>query len=202
MNSANQQLFLIFNAAAGASPWLVVAARVIASDAISLVPILLACLWIWGPIHRRAELAATAVATALALAANQVIGALWYEPRPFMVGLGHTLLSHAPENSFPSDHTTFLLAVGFGLLTTRAAPAFGKLVVLLGLLVGWARIYLGLHFPVDMLASAIIAAVFSIAAVLILMPVRRWVIPMANVVYDAALNSLHLPAHLFPRQDR
>ncbi len=202
MNSPNLQLFLLINAAAGASPWLVVAARFIASDAISLAPILLACLWMWGPLHRRAELAATAVAAALALAANQVIGTLWYEPRPFMVGLGRTLLSHVPENSFPSDHTTFLLAVGFGLLTTRAAPEFGKLVMLLGILVGWARIYLGLHFPIDMVASAITAAVFSIIAVLLITPVRRWVIPKANVVYEAGLNSLHLPAHLFPRQDR
>jgi undecaprenyl-diphosphatase len=70
------------------------------------------------------------------------------------------MLAHGPENSFPSDHTTFILTVGFALITTHAAPTWGKLVSISGALVARARIYLGLHFPVDMLASALIASLF------------------------------------------
>lgn len=128
----------------------------------------------------RAGLASSAIAAILALGANQLAGLLWYEPHPFMIGLGHTLMTHAPENSFPSDHATLFLTVGFGLMATRAASTWGKLVSGSDVLVAWARIYLGLHFPVDMLASTLIACLFGGVTVLLVSSVHRWLIPIAN----------------------
>jgi len=198
----NVHLFLLLNASATPSPLLVPGAEVIAEQLIYAVPVLLAALWIWGRPERRAGLISTAIVTALALGANQLVGLLWYEPRPFMIGLGHTLIAHAPENSFPSDHTTFFLTTGFALIATRGAPAFGKLVALLGVLVAWARIYLGLHYPVDMLMSALIACLFGAASVLLNPPVRRWITPAIDHIYDAALDMLRLPPRIFPRGSR
>ncbi|MBS0246461.1 MAG: phosphatase PAP2 family protein, partial [Proteobacteria bacterium] len=111
-------------------------------------------------------------------------------------------LAHAPENSFPSDHTTFFLTTGFALIATRGAPGFGKLVSLLGVLVAWARIYLGVHFPVDMLASAVVACVFGAASILVNPPVRRWIAPTIDRIYEAALDALRLPQRIFPRTSR
>ncbi len=88
---------------------------------------------------------------------------------------------------------------GLGLLVTRAAPLSGKIVMMLGLLVGWARIYLGLHFPVDMLASGVIGGLFGGSAALWLRAVRRWIMPWAEPAYEGALRVLHLPASTFPR---
>lgn len=198
----NDHLFLLLNASAAPSPLLVDFAKVTAEQLIYLLPVLLAVLWIWGPRKRRTGLVATAIAAGLALGANQLIGLLWYEPRPFMVGLGHTLIHHAPENSFPSDHTTFFLTIGFALIATRGAPAFGKLVAILGVMVAWARIYLGLHFPVDMLTSALIACLFGTAAILLQTPVRHWIVPPIESIYDAVLDRLRLPPRLFPRGSR
>lgn len=198
----NDHLFLLLNASAAPSPLLVALAGIVAEQLIYFLPVLLAALWIWGPRERRAGLILTAIAAGCALGANQLVGLLWYEPRPFMIGLGHTLIAHAPENSFPSDHTTFFLTTGFALIATRGAPAFGKLVALLGVLVAWARIYLGLHFPVDMLASALIACLFGTASILLQAPVRRWVVPIIDRIYDAALDRLRLPPRFFPRGRR
>ncbi len=189
----NHHLFLFINAPAGASPAIVSLAKLVASELIDLVPLLLVALWIWGRPDRRAGLAASSIAAALALGANQLVGLLWYEPRPFMIGLGRTLMAHVPENSFPSDHMTFILTIGFALIRTRAAPAWGKAVSVLGVLVAWARIYLGLHFPLDMVASALIACLFGLLAALLVPSVQRWIMPVADRIYEGVLDALRLP---------
>ncbi|MBI1201893.1 MAG: phosphatase PAP2 family protein [Rhodopseudomonas sp.] len=200
MLALNSQLFLLINASAQPYPTTVGLAELAASGVIFLVPILLVGLWIWGDPKRRPGLVATAIAATVALSANQLLGLLWFEPRPFMVGLGRTLITHPPENSFPSDHTTFMLAVGIGLIATRASPAWGKVVVILGLVVAWSRIYLGLHFPVDMLASALVGGSFGAVATLLTRVTARYLMPLIEPVYDAGLRLLHLPARLFPRK--
>ncbi|GGH18983.1 undecaprenyl-diphosphatase [Alsobacter metallidurans] len=199
MMTLNIRLFDLLNASADASSIVVAWAKLIASGLVFAVAILLTALWVWGDPRRRGGLAATAIAAALALVSNQIVGLLWYEPRPFMVGLGRTLMAHVPENSFPSDHTTFMLTVGFALIATRAAPTWGKVVSGMGVLVAWSRIYLGVHFPIDMLASALIACLFGGVSVLLLRPVHRWILPIATPLYEASLRVLHLPPRMFPR---
>ena len=201
MLGTNEQLFLLINASPNASPAIVYAAELIASKLIYLIPLLLVALWIWGPPTRRTGLAACTIAAALALGTNQLVGLLWFERRPFMIGLGRTLVAHAPENSFPSDHTTFILTVGISLIMTRAAPTWGKVAIVLGALVGWARIYLGLHFPVDILASALIAGLFGMIAALLASPVARWIMPVVEWVYEGALETFRLPSRFFPRRE-
>lgn len=200
MHTLNNHLFLLLNASAHPYLATVALAEFAASGVILLVPFLLVALWIWGDPARRAGLIATAIAASLALGANQILGLLWYEPRPFMIGLGRTLIAHPPENSFPSDHTTFMLTVGLSLVATLAAPAWGKVVIILGLLVAWARIYLGLHFPVDMLTSGLVAGCFGGGAALLLPLVNRWIMPLAEPAYEAGLQLLHLPVWVFPRR--
>ncbi len=200
MPTMNNHLFLLLNASSGASPAVVSVAELVASKLIDLVPLLLVALWVWGKPARRAGLAASSIAAALALGANQLVGLFWYEPRPFMIGLGRTLMAHVPENSFPSDHTTFMLTIGIALVATRAAPMWGKVVSVLGVLVAWARIYLGLHFPLDMLASALIACLFGVLAALLVSTVRRWFMPVAGRIYEGALDALRLPSRVFPRR--
>ena len=200
MLTVNNHLFLLINAPSGASPALVFVAELVASKLIDLVPLLLVALWVWGKPTRRTGLAASSIAAALALSTNQIVGLFWFEPRPFMIGLGRTLMAHVPENSFPSDHTTFILTVGFALIATRAAPMWGKAVSVLGVLVAWARIYLGLHFPLDMVASALIACLFGLLAALLVSAVQRWIMPIAERIYEGALDALRLPSRVFPRR--
>jgi undecaprenyl-diphosphatase len=199
MLTFNKHLFLLINAHVGASPAVVITARFLASDVIYFVPALLVVLWVWGQPRGRGGLVATAVAAALALVANQIVGQFWYEPRPFMVGIGRTLMAHAPENSFPSDHATFLFTVGLSLIFTSAAPGWGKVVTATAVLVGWARVYLGVHFPLDILTAAVISILFAAMAALIVSPIRLWIMPMADRAYAAVLDLARLPSSIFPR---
>jgi len=145
----NQRLFLIFNASGHPDPLTVALAEIAASWLVYAAAALVPALRIWGRRDARGALLATVLGVSVALGINQMLGLLWFEPRPFMIGLGHTLALHAVENSFPSDHATFLWSLGFALLATGAARWWGVMVCVVGLLVAWARVYLGLHFPID-----------------------------------------------------
>lgn len=195
----NDRLFLAINAPAHPSVLTVAVAGLAASWLVYAAAILVPALWIWGRQGSRGALLATALGVSVALGINQLLGSLWYEPRPFMTGLGHTFAFHAVENSFPSDHATFMWSLGFGLITTSAARRWGALVCLAGLLVAWARVYLGLHFPIDMTASFLVAIVGCGIARTVLAATERWLLPVAYQIYEATLRGLCLPATLFPR---
>ena len=95
-----------------------------------------------------------------------------------------------------------MMTVGIGLIATGAAPRWGRIVTLAGVLVAWARIYLGVHFPLDMIASAIIAGIFAALSVWLVAPAERFVVPLANRIYDRMLDAMRLPARAFPRVTR
>lgn len=200
MMTWNRSLFLLINASATPDPLTVLAARFVAADAIYLVMALLVGLWVWGKPGSRAALLSTALGTVAALGFNQVLGMLWFEPRPFMIQLGHTLIAHAPDNAFPSDHGAFMWGIGFGLIATGASERWGSIVALAGLAVAWARIYLGVHFPIDMVAATLTALVGAMIARVARPLVQRWLLPVAETVYQAALRTLHLSPIIFPRR--
>ena len=76
-----------------------------------------------------------------------------------MVGVGNTFLSHASATSFPSDHVTLVVSLGLGLIVTRASKLGGTLVCAAGLIIGWARVYLGVHWPFDIFGSVAVAVI-------------------------------------------
>ncbi len=196
----NDHLFLALNASAHPDALEAAFAKLAASWLVYAAALLVPAFWIWGRPGRRNGLLATVVAVSIALGINQLLGQLWFEPRPFMIGLGHTLMFHAVDNSFPSDHATFLWSLGFSLLATGAASrTWAALVCLAGLLVAWARVYLGLHFPIDMAAS-ILVALADVAIARAALPLsRRWLLPAVGHTYEVTLHALRLPPSLFPR---
>jgi len=157
LETLNRALFLAINATPAAPAWLLVAARVIANDLILSIPIILLGLWLSGDVHRRnTALKACAVAF-IALGANQLIGLVWQHPRPFVIGLGHTYLAHAPDSSFPSDHATIFTAV-FVSLFACGMKRLAAFVLASGAAVMWARVFLGVHFPLDMIGAVCVAS--------------------------------------------
>jgi len=198
----NQHLFLLLNAPAHPAGWLVGSVVALADSPVMVAPLLLVALWIWGVPSRRGALLAVAVALLVGQGINQVLGHLWFEPRPFMIPVGHTLMTHAADNGFPSDHATLVWALGAGLLLTRAAPRWGLAVCLYGVAVAWSRVWLGIHFPDDMLASAFVGAASGSLARAGRPATDTWALPLVDRVYEDALPLLHLPAALIPRRQR
>ena len=155
LDTLNTQLFLLLNAASGlhgAPLWI---ATVLAEWVIWLIPLGLSAVWLLGePNDQRAAVKAL-LAGVLVLGLNQLIGLVWFHPRPFMLDIGHTYLPHVADSSFPSDHVSLLFAVGLALWTSKSiwTRRLAGLLLALTPLVAWARIYLGVHFPLDMLGA-------------------------------------------------
>ena len=98
----------------------------------------------------------------LALSINQIIGLFYFHNRPFMDGLGITIFQHVQENSFPSDHTTFMLAIAFSLLLSPRTRKVGLLLIIVGIIGGSCRVFIGIHYPFDIMGSILIGAVSAI----------------------------------------
>ena len=154
----NQSLFLRINAGVNTPPWALDTAIVLADDLIYLIPVLLLVLWLWGDGARRNQAIKACLVTLLALGVNQVIGLVWPHPRPFMVGLGHAWVSHAADSSFPSDHMTVFAGIGLTLLF-GGAFRLAAAVLMAGLAVAWTRVFLGVHFPLDMAGAVAVTGV-------------------------------------------
>lgn len=169
----NLSLFAQYAAPSAPNPWLDPLAMVLAVGGPWGTAITLTALWLWGSRGQRdrAVLVEAALAGLLGLAVNQAIAAVYFHPRPYMLGLVRPLLTHAYETSFPSDHATLMLAVGLhlGLATPRRWA--GAFLTLLGVATAWARVYAGVHFPLDILGSAGVA----LGCVAAVGGLRRWV---------------------------
>jgi undecaprenyl-diphosphatase len=133
-------------------------ATVLAEWLIWTVPVLIGICWLRGSENTRKTMLVATASGLLGLLVNQIIGLAWMHPRPFMISLGHTLIPHVADSSFPSDHLTLWWAIAFSLLLQPGPQRQGATLALLGVPIAWARIYLGVHFPLDMVGAAVVAA--------------------------------------------
>ena len=99
-----------------------------------------------------------------AVAINVAIGFVWYRPRPFVAGIGLGWIPHAATSSFPSDHLTVQWVVAGVLLLNKRTRLWGVALALLGLPMAWARIYLGDHYPGDILGAAAMGLLAALVA--------------------------------------
>jgi membrane-associated phospholipid phosphatase len=98
--------------------------------------------------------AAGAAAAGIAWLLVHVAKSIADRPRPYEVVVGAVLRQEpAHGTSFPSSHTAVTLAVAIALVPFLARP-LAAVGIGYAVLVGWSRVYLGVHYPVDVLAGA------------------------------------------------
>ena len=104
----------------------------------------------------RRELVAGGIGVALAVAATEILKQVVHRPRPVDLVPGLFVAHHVGNPSFPSGHTTaaFALAAVLSVAWPRGRWLWW------GLAAGVAgsRVYLGLHYPSDCLAGALIGS--------------------------------------------
>lgn len=161
MEAFNLRLFDWLNAPSHASHLTLSLAYALAIYAIYLVPLLMILGWLQrDPVRQRLALKALLGCVA-ALSLNEVITLLWDHPRPFVIPVGHTYLDHVANSSFPSDHMTVISTFAITLLLSRETRQLGGILAALGLGIAWSRVYLGVHFPLDMLGAIVVSGLVA-----------------------------------------
>jgi undecaprenyl-diphosphatase len=89
---------------------------------------------------------------------TELIRLFWNRPRPFIGNHINLLLNHSASSSFPSGHAAFF----FGLSTVVYFynKKAGYLFFLASFLISISRVFVGIHWPADILAGAVIG-IFS-----------------------------------------
>lgn len=136
---------------------------VLAKYAPEIWAVIFLLMWFWPPLKqtrsRRAVVYAV-VAGVVALIINVIIShAAPYRPRPFAIdphGV-HLLVSHPPDTSFPSDHVAGSFGFAVGLFFAGATDGF--LAVGLALAVAVARVFVGVHWPTDVIMGGVVGIV-------------------------------------------
>ena len=162
MESLNQSLFLWINATPNSPAWLLSLGTFIAKDLLWIVPVLSIIFWLWGPQPqmpaRRQLIIKVAIAVAIGLLLSWLIGKAYPHNRPFVEGLGYAFLEHKANFSFPSNHGTIIFTFALGFLFWHRLWS-GLLLLAVGLAIAWSRIYLGVHWPLDMVGALLVAIV-------------------------------------------
>ncbi|MES4886411.1 phosphatase PAP2 family protein [Streptomyces sp. NPDC096012] len=139
-----------------------------------LLAMVLLILWCWWSVRRRggedaapsvAALVWAPLAAGLAVLVNVPIRGFVERPRPFVDHQGlDVLVSGKSDFSFVSDHATITMALGVGLFV--AHRKFGLAGIGLALLEGFCRVYMGVHYPTDVVGGFALGT----AVVLLLSP--------------------------------
>lgn len=98
-----------------------------------------------------------AIALPLAYVIAKIGNHLYINPRPFVVEDIVPLISHIPDNGFPSDHT--LLASALAFFTFAINRPLGLLAMAIAAVIGIARVAAHVHHPLDIVASFAISGI-------------------------------------------
>ncbi|MBS2970135.1 phosphatase PAP2 family protein [Metabacillus sp. KIGAM252] len=115
-----------------------------------------------------------AIASAASLALSHIpvamVKKMYPRKRPY-ISLLETKVPANPleDHSFPSGHTTAIFSVIIPFLLFM--PSLALILIPLGISVGLSRIYLGLHYPSDVLAGCLLGTSTSIMT---FMMVSKW----------------------------
>jgi undecaprenyl-diphosphatase len=165
------------NAGVAARDWLEDPVTLLGGLAVTLYAVATIGLWFlarpYGELKWKLACASALAAAAVGMLGNQVISRIWDRPRPYEThpAADHLLSAPTPDPSFPSDHAAAAFAIAFAVL---AFSRRGGLVFLaLATLIGLSRIALGMHYPSDVIAGALIGWV---AAMLVTSLGSTWIL--------------------------
>ena len=141
--------------------------------------------------NRKWKLAsASALASAaVALLVNQVIGHLWHRARPFATHPNaHVWGSRSHDPSIPSDHASAAFGIAFAVfLFDRIA---GAAFLAAATFIGVGRIFIGAHYPLDVIAGCLVGLGSAVLVVRTGRPVLERLVRVVERLTDPVVSAL------------
>jgi undecaprenyl-diphosphatase len=130
-----------------------------------------------------------AACAALALLVNQGIAQIWHRPRPYESHQHVYHLTHSRDPSFPSDHASAAFGIAFGIyFFDRRA---GRFFLVVATLIALGRVFVGAHYPTDILASLAVGVVTAALVARFGRPLLYRAILLLERISDPLVRGIH-----------
>lgn len=132
--------------------------RFLANDYIvpTLVVAMLVVGWFSGDPRLRRVVVHALLALLVANAIVKGLNLLWFRPRPFTFNEVNLLFYYPSDSSFPSNSAAAVWALAAASYGRDRVSRIGQAALLLAALMGFARIWVGVHYPLDIVGGAAI----------------------------------------------
>lgn len=154
---------------------------------------------LWIPAYRFTGTAILLSQILSVIFSNGILKNIIARPRPQDTISALCILIRRPRDfSFPSGHTSSSFAAAVILLQT--APLWlGVLSLIIAVLIAFSRIYLGVHYPSDVVCGAVLGIIFGAAALLLLRFILEsgWLLQKAaNWLNNASIHMNRLSTYI------
>ncbi len=145
----------------------------------------LAYVWFRNGVEGKKAALLALASMGIALLIGQVIGHIYFRPRPFTSHEVNLLVGRSPDASFPSDHATFSFAIAWVLWFQDRRVGWVSLA--LGVIIAFSRVFVGTHYPLDVFGGAML----GLATGLLVWKSRKLLDPVTSLLVAVAAK-LHL----------
>lgn len=156
LSALNQNIFLYINSMNQHSHLLDLFGIFVAKNLLYVMVIIFAWFWLRGNQIVKKYIVKAFIFTLIGGLISQSISYVIYVDRPFAIGLGHHLIEHTANGAFPSNHMFIFSSIAFSYLFSPFKK-LGVFLLCIAWLVGWSRMFVGVHFPADILGGFILA---------------------------------------------
>ncbi len=160
----DQTLTQWINAPALRNPHLSAVAVAVAVYGVPLMACFVAVQWF--SRNNRLHLRHTAISAGLAffagLGLNQMILLFVHRVRPYDLGVSHLVIAKSADWSFPSDHATAAAAIA-AVFLIKGVTWRGAVLAVAALLIAWARVFVGVHYVLDVAGGALVGIAAAVA---------------------------------------